>query len=83
MSTDNNMRDVPISLEFDHTRRVGQVGLYQFVDDLPNPAEYVLSPELEYDTETKQWAITGYGMVHITHLPTFDQLKEKMKGVTG
>ena len=75
---------MPITLAFNYQGLA--YGWIQFTDaikEIPNLQEYFIAPSAIYDPETKTWKVKGYSFVHVSHLPTEEQLKEKMKGVTG
>jgi hypothetical protein len=77
------MDSLPVTFEFDDMRLIGCVSLTDFVKTMPNPQEYFLAPAARWNTESKTWDIIGYGFVHVSHLPTCQQLKERTDNVTG
>lgn len=78
------MKDIPVTLGFDESGdTLGWITLGKNFEDLPNPAEYFIAPAAQYDPDTHTWKIVGYSFVHVSNLPTAEQLKAKLKGITG
>jgi hypothetical protein len=65
-----------ISLGFDQTTWIGDVELSAIAKNLPNINEYVLAPAFQYNRATGQFDILGYGLVHLSDLPTLEKLRE-------
>lgn len=70
-----------IDFEFNGDSTYGRIDVGK-MEDIKNLHEYFIAPAAQYNKESGEWNVIGYSLVHVTHLPTAEQLKDKMKGFT-
>lgn len=75
------MLNLPIYIAFDHSRTAGALGLSDETGKILNLHEYFLAPAALFNHKTKTWDIIEYGLVHVSQIPTEQQLLEKFSRI--
>ncbi len=73
----NDDTGLPVSLEFNSQGPAyAWVQLTEHAKALPNPQQYFLAPEAVRNDDGT-FIVTGYGLIHLSHLPTKEGLDKK------
>jgi hypothetical protein len=73
----NNDIGMPVSLEFNNAGPAyAWVQLTEMAKTLPNLQQYFLAPEAVRNDDGS-FTVTGYSLVHLSHLPTKEGLDKK------
>jgi hypothetical protein len=59
---------IPVTLEFGVSPVLAWLQMAAAWPLMANPMEYFIAPEGMWNEETKEWEVTGYSFIHVSHV---------------